>query len=55
MGALAQAVSKSGRLGRETGAQLVIAPLPYIIVYRVLQHGVEIIRIVHASQDWPRK
>jgi toxin ParE1/3/4 len=45
-----------GRLSRETGArELIIAPLPYIIVNRVLQHAVEIIRIVHTSQDWPRK
>jgi toxin ParE1/3/4 len=45
-----------GRMGRKTGTrELVIAPLPYIIVYRVLDHGVEIARLVHTSQDWARK
>lgn len=44
---------KRGRLGREAGTrELVIAPLPYIIVYRVSEYGVEIARIVHTSQDW---
>ena len=31
---------------------LVFTSLPYIAVYRVQQHQVEIIRIYHMAQDW---
>jgi toxin ParE1/3/4 len=33
--------------------ELVFAPLPYIVVYRVKQDAVEISRIFHGAQDWP--
>jgi plasmid stabilization system protein ParE len=33
--------------------ELVFAPLPYIAVYRVSDHSVEIIRIYHSAQNWP--
>jgi plasmid stabilization system protein ParE len=33
--------------------ELVFASLPYIVVYQVTQHAVEISRIFHAAQDWP--
>ncbi len=43
-----------GRFGRVDGTrELVLAPLPYIVVYRVLVNAVEISRILHASQRWP--
>jgi toxin ParE1/3/4 len=32
--------------------ELVFAPLPYIVVYRVTEHVVEISRIFHGAQDW---
>jgi len=39
---------------RMTGRrELVFSPLPYIVVYRVTQHAVEISRIFHGAQDWP--
>jgi len=33
--------------------ELVFAPLPYIVVYQVTEHAVEISRIFHGAQDWP--
>ena len=45
-----------GRSGRMKGRrELVLAPLPYIAVYRVneKEQVVEIARIYHGAQDWP--
>jgi toxin ParE1/3/4 len=43
-----------GRIGRIAGTrELVFAPLPYIVVYRVKPSAVEIVRIYHAAQNWP--
>jgi len=33
--------------------ELVFAPLPYIVVYRVKSGTVEIARIYHGAQNWP--
>jgi toxin ParE1/3/4 len=33
--------------------ELVFSPLPYIVVYQVTEHAVEISRIFHGAQDWP--
>jgi plasmid stabilization system protein ParE len=33
--------------------ELVLAPLPYIVVYQVKPDAVEISRIFHGAQDWP--
>jgi toxin ParE1/3/4 len=33
--------------------ELVFAPLPYIAVYQVTEHSVEISRIFHGAQSWP--
>jgi toxin ParE1/3/4 len=33
--------------------ELVFPPWPYIVVYEVLDDSVQILRIRHASQDWP--
>jgi addiction module RelE/StbE family toxin len=46
------------RLGRSsdrmTGRrELVFPPLPYIVVYQVTEHAVEISRIFPGAQDWP--
>ncbi len=39
---------------RMTGRrELVFPPLPYIVVYQVTEHAVEISRIFHGAQDWP--
>ena len=43
-----------GRAGREEGTrELVIAHLPYIVVYRLKGDAVEILHIYHGAQDRP--
>jgi toxin ParE1/3/4 len=43
-----------GRKGRIAGTrELVFSGLPYIVVYRVVNQVVEILRIYHGAQDWP--
>jgi len=43
-----------GRVGQSTGTrELVLTPLPYIIVYAAAGDLVHILRIMHASQEWP--
>jgi addiction module RelE/StbE family toxin len=43
-----------GRIGQKEGTrELVLAPLPYIIVYGVEPQGVHIFRVIHTSKDWP--
>ncbi len=43
-----------GRSGRVVGTrELVLAPLPLIVVYRLLNDAVEIARVLHGSQRWP--
>ena len=44
----------SGRIGQVPGTrELVIAGLPYIVVYRISAEFVDILRVFHASQDYP--
>ncbi|HKV37737.1 MAG TPA: type II toxin-antitoxin system RelE/ParE family toxin [Blastocatellia bacterium] len=48
--------SSRGRPGRELGTRdLVLAALPYVIVYQADDQIVNIIRIVHTSEDWPAR
>ena len=43
-----------GRVGRvENTRELVLADLPYIVVYRILAERVLILNIVHGAQRWP--
>jgi len=45
---------RRGREGRVEGTrELVLAPLPYLVVYRVLKDAVEIARVLHGAQRWP--
>jgi toxin ParE1/3/4 len=37
-------------LGRR---ELVFSPLPYIVVYQIVENTVEISRIFHGAQNWP--
>jgi addiction module RelE/StbE family toxin len=42
-----------GRPGREPGTrELILSGLPYVIVFRSGDQGVEILRIYHGSQNW---
>jgi toxin ParE1/3/4 len=43
-----------GRPGRVAGTrELVLSPLPFIVVYRVQRSIVEVARVLHGSQRWP--
>jgi toxin ParE1/3/4 len=43
-----------GRQGRMKGTrELPLPPLPFIVVYRVTTHAVEIVDIIHGAQRWP--
>jgi plasmid stabilization system protein ParE len=43
-----------GRPGRREGTrELVLSPLPYIVVYAVRADVVFVVRILHGAQQWP--
>ena len=43
-----------GRLGKKEGTrELVMSPLPYIVVYTVRGHAVYVVRMLHGAQQWP--
>jgi toxin ParE1/3/4 len=43
-----------GRPGKRVGTrELVLAPLPYVVVYTVRADVVFVVRILHGAQQWP--
>jgi toxin ParE1/3/4 len=43
-----------GRPGRKEGTrELVLSPLPYIVVYQIVEGVINIVRILHGAQKWP--
>lgn len=45
----------SGRVGKMAGTrERVVSGLPYIIVYQVKVETLDILRILHSSQEWPK-
>jgi len=46
--------SDRGRPGSEHGTrEFFFAPLPYVAVYRVDEHSVQVLRVYHTAQDRP--
>lgn len=44
----------AGRVGRVPDTrEIVVTGTPYIIPYRIKAHVVEILRVLHAAQEWP--
>jgi toxin ParE1/3/4 len=44
-----------GRPGRRAGTrELVISRTPFVAVYRVSGQRIEVLRLLHGSQQWPR-
>jgi toxin ParE1/3/4 len=45
---------QSGRTGLAANTrELMLAPWPYLAVYEIVENQVYVLRIRHASQDWP--
>ncbi len=43
-----------GRKGRKPGTrEVVIRGLPFVMIYRLSEYGVEVLRILHGAQKWP--
>ncbi len=43
-----------GRVGKREGTrELVLSPLPYILVYKVINDTIFVVRILHGAQKWP--
>lgn len=43
-----------GRPGRvEDTRELPLPPLPFVVIYRLVEQAVEIARILHGAQRWP--
>jgi toxin ParE1/3/4 len=54
-GALASFPNR-GKAGRVEGTrELPLPSLPFVVVYRVLEHAVEIANVIHGAQRWPPK
>ena len=45
-----------GRVGLVEGTrELIVARLPYILVYQIVSGRVRILRVYHGSRQWPKK
>ena len=43
-----------GRPGKKEGTrELVLSPLPYLVVYAVRSDVIFVVRILHGAQQWP--
>ncbi len=43
-----------GRAGKKEGTrELVLSPLPYVVVYQITGEVIHIVRILHGAQRWP--
>ena len=43
-----------GRPGKKEGTrELVLSPLPYIVVYQIGEEIIHVVRILHGAQQWP--
>ncbi|PYU03508.1 MAG: type II toxin-antitoxin system mRNA interferase toxin, RelE/StbE family [Acidobacteria bacterium] len=51
-----KSLPNKGRTGRVEGTrELPLPPLPFVVVYRVLEERVEIANVIHGAQKWPPK
>jgi toxin ParE1/3/4 len=50
---LLQRYPETGRPGRILGTrELVIAPTPFLVAYRIRRRGIEIIALLHGARKW---
>jgi toxin ParE1/3/4 len=49
-----EAFPNLGRAGRKSGTrELILTALPYVIVYQIKMGAVDMLRVLHTSQNWP--
>jgi toxin ParE1/3/4 len=49
-----QRFPRNGRPGRVTGTrELIIIPTPCIVVYRLIDDTIRVLRVLHSSRQWP--
>ena len=41
------------RMGRVKGTREMVVHPNYIVVYRIISHEIEILRVLHSAQQWP--
>ena len=47
---------KMGRSGRVAGTrERVVSSTPFVVIYRLHAQHIEVIRVLHSSQQWPLK
>ncbi|MGV3551690.1 type II toxin-antitoxin system RelE/ParE family toxin [Rhizobium sp.] len=52
--ALLERFPRSGRIGRQQDSrELVVTGTPYIVIYAVAGDVIQIMHVVHTSQQWP--
>jgi len=45
-----------GRPGRKPGTrELVISRTPFIVIYRIKGERIELLRVLHGAQQWPKE
>jgi toxin ParE1/3/4 len=45
---------RSGRVGRQTASrELVVTGTPYVVIYAIDGDVIQILHVVHTSQQWP--
>jgi toxin ParE1/3/4 len=50
-----RAFPNSGRAGRLEGTRELLVPrTPFIVVYRIAETHVELVRVLHGAQQWPK-
>jgi toxin ParE1/3/4 len=43
-----------GRAGKKEGTrELVLTPLPYVVIYKIMDDTIIIVRVLHGAQEWP--
>lgn len=48
------AFPRIGRPGRRPGtSELVVSGIPFLVVYRLKDEFIEVVRILHGAQKWP--
>jgi plasmid stabilization system protein ParE len=45
-----------GRRGRVSGTrELVLAPMPFLLAYRIRRESIEVVALLHGARKWPGK